>query len=201
MKKIVYILIAFSFFACKNEKKTVTPKPVQEEITATTAQTDSIAAEEEEKLPILTGIQTLKTISSAPYDSWFTPNYKAYEGMVDMKILEKTPSLKDINIKIFMGTWCEDSQLQVPQFFQVLETAELFLKDGSTKNYEIITVDEDKMTPEHLEDGYDITNVPTFIFYRDGKEINRIVESPVVSLEADLLQILTGKPYKHTYAE
>jgi hypothetical protein len=52
-----------------------------------------------------------------------------------------------------------------------------------------------------LEDGFDITNVPTFIFYRNGKEINRIVESPVISLEKDMLSILAGEVYKHTYAE
>ncbi len=199
MKKILYIVIVLAFFACKDEKKATQP---EKEKTIPTKEVETKEEEEEEeKLPILTGVQSLKTISSAPYDVWYSPNYSEYESMIDMKIMEKMPSFKDVNIKIFMGTWCEDSQLQVPHFFQVLATAHLFLKDGSGSKYEIITVDEDKTTPEHLEDGFNITNVPTFIFYKDGKELNRIVESPVTSLEKDMLQILLGEDYKHTYAE
>ena len=196
MKKILYILVAFSFFACKNEKKAETPKePIQKEITATTAQKDSITAEEEEKLPILTGVQKREAISAEPYDTWFAPTYSMYS--VNKEITGKIqPLIADVTVKVFMGTWCEDSQLQVPHFYKVLD----LLKVADTK-VELITVDEDKTTPEFLEDGYDITNVPTFIFYKDGKELNRIVESPVVSLEEDMLQILTGKEYKHTYAE
>jgi uncharacterized protein YcsI (UPF0317 family) len=60
-------------------------------------------------------------------------------------------------------------------------------------------VDKDKKTPTGSAKENDITNVPTFIFYRDGKEINRIVESPVAFLEDDILAILSGADYKHTY--
>jgi thiol-disulfide isomerase/thioredoxin len=193
MKKLLYIVVILSFFACKNEKKeTKTPTT---ETTAATKQTDSIASEEEEKLPILTGIQTRASISAAPYDSWFAPTYSTYPA--DKETLDKVkPLLADVKVKVFMGTWCEDSQREVPHFYKLLD----IMKVGD-KNLELITVDEEKVTPEHLEDGFNITNVPTFIFYRDGKEINRIVESPIVSLEEDMLSILSGEDYKHSYAE
>ncbi|MBC8753483.1 thioredoxin family protein [Kordia sp. YSTF-M3] len=193
MKKLLYIVVALSFFACKNEKKEI--KIPTTETTATTEQTDSIASEEEEKLPILTGIQTRASISAAPYDSWFSPTYATYPA--DKVTLDKVkPLLADVNVKIFMGTWCEDSQREVPHFYKLLDIMKV-----DDKSLELITVDEEKVTPEHLEDGFNITNVPTFIFYRDGKEINRIVESPIVSLEEDMLSILSGKEYKHSYAE
>ncbi len=199
MKKILYIIVVLSFFACKNDKKTTTPEPTPE-ITATTEQTDSIPSEEEEKLPILTGVQSRQAISEAPYDSWFAPNYATY--VVAIETVEKIiPLFKDVKVKIFMGTWCEDSQREVPRFYKILDAMNTYQKNASVSNYELITVNEDKVTPEHLEDGFDITNVPTFIFYRDGKEINRIVESPVISLEEDMLRILAGEDYKHTYAE
>jgi len=199
MKKILYIIIALSFFACKNEKKTATPEPTSE-TTATTEQTDSIPSEDEEELPILTGVQTRKAISEAPYDTWFAPNYSTY--VVDTETLEKIiPLFKGVSVKIFMGTWCSDSQREVPHFYKILDAMNVYEKNASVNNYELITVDEDKVTPEHLEDGFDITNVPTFIFYRDGKEINRIVEAPIVSLEKDMLSILSGEDYKHTYKE
>lgn len=195
MKKILYLFIAITFFACKDEKKTTAPEETAKETTATTATIDLEAEEEEEKLPILTGVQTREAISDAPYDSWFGPNYSTYP--VDKEVAEQVkPLLKDVKVKIFMGTWCEDSQREVPQFYRILDVIK-----ASDNEIEIITVDEDKMTPAHLEDGFDITNVPTFIFYKNGEEMNRIVESPVASLEKDMLSILSGEDYKHTYAE
>jgi len=57
----------------------------------------------------------------------------------------------------------------------------------------------DKTTPEQFEKGLHITNVPTFIFYKNGKEVNRIVESTVIYLEQDMLDIVSGNKYKHIY--
>jgi hypothetical protein len=64
----------------------------------------------------------------------------------------------------------------------------------------LITLDRNKTTPELFEKGLNITNVPTFIFYEKGIEINRIVETPIVSLEQDMLDILSRKDYKPNYS-
>ncbi|MCH2194511.1 thioredoxin family protein [Kordia sp.] len=189
MKKILYTMLVLAFFACKDEKKT--NETEKKEVTVS----KEVINEEEKELPILTGVQTRKAISSAPYDSWFGPTYSTYP--VDKETGAKVqPLLADVNIKVFMGTWCEDSQREVPHFYRILDVLKI-----NEQKVELITVDRDKMTPNHLEDGFDITNVPTFIFYKDGKEINRIVESPVTSLEKDMLSILSGEDYKHIYAE
>ena len=104
MKRILYILIAVVLFACKDEKKTTTPEPVQEETTVTTEEIVSETEEEAEKLPILTGIQKRETIATAPYDTWFGPTYSMYPA--DKETLDALkPLLKDVKIKIFMGTW------------------------------------------------------------------------------------------------
>ena len=57
----------------------------------------------------------------------------------------------------------------------------------------------EKATPEAFEEGFGIINVPTFIFYRGGQELGRIVEYPIESLEADMVKILSGQPYRHAY--
>jgi len=54
----------------------------------------------------------------------------------------------------------------------------------------VYCVDRDKKTEKGETDNLNITLVPTFIIYRDGMEIGRIIETPKVSLEADLLEIL-----------
>ncbi|WP_298418237.1 thioredoxin family protein [uncultured Kordia sp.] len=195
MKRLLYICITLAFFACKEEKKTATPESVQEETTATTEETTSEAEESAEKLPILTGVQSRKAIASAPYDSWFGTTYAVYAA--DKETLDAVkPLTNGVKVKIFMGTWCEDSQREVPHFYKIVDVLKL-----DDANIELITVDEEKETPKHLEDGFNITNVPTFIFMKDGKEMNRIVEFPVTSLEKDMLQILSGEAYKHSYAE
>ena len=57
----------------------------------------------------------------------------------------------------------------------------------------------DKTTPQDYEAGLDITNIPTFIFFKDGVELGRIVEFAVEDLESDMIKVLSGQPYKHAY--
>lgn len=194
MKKIILLCGLFAFLACKNAEKKENTIP-ETETTAKTTETET--EEEKEELPILVGVKERKDLTSEPYlTAWFGDTYQGY--IVNKETIKQVaPLLKDVQIKLFMGTWCEDSQREVPQFFKILDEA-LF---NEVKGLTLITVTRDKDTPDGLEEGLDITNVPTIIFYKDGKELNRIVESPVVSLEDDMLSILSGKTYKHTYAE
>ena len=87
---------------------------------ASLEETTSETEEEAEKLPILTGVQKRENISTAPYDTWFGPTYSVYAADKETLDILK-PLLKDVKIKIFMGTWCEDSQREVPQFFKILD--------------------------------------------------------------------------------
>ncbi len=129
------------------------------------------------------------------FKDWFNSGYEDYK--VNSETVEKLePLLKDVEITIFMGTWCEDSQRETPHFYKILDAAD-FDESKST----LITVSEEKTTPQGFEKGKNITNVPTFIFYKNGAELGRIVEYPIESLEKDMLAILSGKEYKHAYAE
>ena len=62
-------------------------------------------------------------------------------------------------------------------------------------------VSGEKHTPDNYEKGLNITNVPTLIFYKNGKEINRFVEFPNISLAKDLETIIHGESYKNPYYE
>jgi thiol-disulfide isomerase/thioredoxin len=95
-----------------------------------------------------------------------------------------------------MGTWCEDSQREVPGMMKILNQAGF-----NTAEMEIIAIDEDKRTKEGLENAYNLAYVPVLIFFEGEKEINRIVEFPINSLEQDMLDILSGKEYKNAYAQ
>jgi len=134
----------------------------------------------------------IEDLKKEPHAEWFTTEYENYAPF-DKTITQLDKVQEDVAIVVFMGTWCSDSQMYVPAFFRILDEME-FLGE-----VQLIGVDKDKKTPTGSATENDITNVPTFIFYRDGKEINRIVESPVAFLEDDILAILSGADYKHTY--
>jgi len=72
-----------------------------------------------------------------------------------------------------------------------------------SSSVEIVTVSNAdslyKQSPGHEERGRDIFRVPDFIVFQKGREIGRIVESPVTSLEKDLLSIVSGEPYTPHY--
>ena len=142
----------------------------------------------------LLGPIELHQLKQQPHSEWFTAEYDNYNPFTKTTDQLK-PLVQDVEITLFMGTWCADSQLQVPVFFRVLDAVDF---EGDVS---IIAVDKDKKAPSGSATLNGITHVPTFIFYKDGKEINRIVESPVHFLEEDMLAILSGAAYKHTYQE
>lgn len=189
MKKIAIILTAVLLVACGNQNKKEQP---EQETTPEIA--EQTTTEEEQEVPILLGIQKREALQKAPYNEWFDENYAYTPDEETLKALSK--ELNDKTITVFMGTWCGDSKMQVPAFFKILDAINF-----DENNVEIITMSRDKDTPEKLEEGYNIEFVPTIIVKKDGKELGRIVESPVDTLEADLLTIASGKAYKHIYAE
>ena len=141
----------------------------------------------------LIGVVTKASFNQQPYANWFNTNFDRHT--VDINTISKLKkALKSVKIKAFMGTWCGDSRRETPIFYKILEATNFKLK-----NLEMITVNRGKSTPDNLQEGYNIIRVPTFIFYKKGKEIGRYVEYARESMEKDMLKILTGKPYKHSY--
>ena len=128
-------------------------------------------------------------------EAWFNKEYDFYR--INEERIEKIkPLLKDKRVVLIMGTWCEDSQREVPGMMKILKQAGF-----NTAEMEIIAIDEDKRTKEGLEKAYNLAYVPALIFFEGEKEINRIVEFPINSLEQDILDILSGKEYKNAYAQ
>jgi len=126
-------------------------------------------------------------------NSWFVENYNAYPLNKSL-VLQIDSLFNDIEVMIYMGTWCEDSQWEVPGFFKIIDALE-----ANDQVQPIVGVNEDKVSHDGSAEHSGVTNVPTFIFSKDGEEINRIVEFPIISLEQDILDILQDKGYKHAY--
>jgi len=144
---------------------------------------------------ILLGEINLQALQKEPYKEWFKNNHDSYQP--NTALLEQLKQqLKKHRIQLFLGTWCSDSHREVPNFIKILQAA-----DFPINNLEMVAMDRDKENPAEEKKGWNINYVPTFIFVKDGKEVNRIVEMPLESLEKDMLKILTGQPYTPNYAE
>jgi len=100
-----------------------------------------------------------------------------------MTMLKK--DLSKYKIICFLGTWCEDSQEQLPVLYKVLHEA-----DYPLQSVQLYAVDRDKKTMHGENDTYKIELVPTIILLKDDEEIGRIVESPKGSIEKDLAAII-----------
>mgnify|MGYP000135567510 CR=1 FL=1 len=127
--------------------------------------------------------------------AWFDKEYDLYKVNAE-RLAQIKPLLKDKRVVLLMGTWCEDSQREVPGMMKILNAA-----GYNTAEMEIIAVDEDKKTVEGLEKKFALTYIPALIFFDGEKEVNRIVEFPINTLEQDMLDILSGKDYKNVYVQ
>ncbi len=202
MKKIAFFILAITIVACNNktEKKTVTQenkKEKSETIPTLTIKPEInlLVKDTLEDNMMLLGKVNRKGLEKKEFKEWFKENY--YAHTLDTIATEAlTSKLKDVTIKVFMGTWCSDSHREVPALYKILEEAEY----DQTK-IEVIAVSHEKETPNHLEKGMDVQYVPTIIFYKGEKEIGRYVELAQETLEKDMLAILSNVGYKHSYEE
>ncbi len=142
--------------------------------------------------PMLIGYCTREVFNDSVFASWFNPEYESYKP--DSSTIESLKkNIDGIDIILVMGSWCSDSQLHVSDFYKILD--EINYPSGKVT---LVAVNEDKKTEGNEIDSLYIEFVPAFIFYKDGSELGRMVESPEKSLEEDMLGILTkGKKMSH----
>lgn len=136
--------------------------------------------------PMMVGIAQRSDLTAGHYGEWFEEEYSEYGGDEELIIASKD-FLKEIDIETFLGTWCEDSRREVPRLYKILDG--MGFPSGEM---DLITLDRDKKSGHGLEDGKNIHHVPTIIIYKKGKELGRIIESPIESLEEDIFNILIG---------
>ncbi len=144
--------------------------------------------EKQSKSSFLLGKINKDALNQAPYADWFKKGYDQYTPDTDIINTLKT-SLSSYTITAFMGTWCGDSKRETPKLYKILDAAQ-FPLDRLTLIAVARSAEAYKQSPGGEHEGKNIHRVPTIIIYKNGKEINRIVESPVVSLEQDILHII-----------
>jgi thiol-disulfide isomerase/thioredoxin len=133
---------------------------------------------------ILIGEITREAFKDTSFSWWFNSEYEFY--IPNKQVLDSIKQkIENIHITMVIGTWCSDSRREVPRFLKVLDS--LYFPSNKIN---LIAVDRDKKDLSGEVDSLSIELIPTFIFYRAGKELGRIAEVPVETLEKDFNKIV-----------
>jgi len=119
---------------------------------------------------MLVGVINRTLLATDTAFGWFNENSKYGQPdpiAVSIFQLEK----RKFTMVVFGGTWCEDTQNLLPKFYQLVNASGY---PGS--QISLIAVDRKKQTINDLNKRFNITNVPTFIVLKEGKEVGRVVE-------------------------
>ena len=121
------------------------------------------------------------------------PQYSQFKTAYDTAQVNRTMvemirgTRQDVDWIVFFGTWCEDSRRQVPLFLKIADSAGI-----PAKRITLYALNRSMNGRDGLSRPYGIRAVPTFICRRSGGEIGRITEKPEISMEADMLVILSS---------
>ena len=147
---------------------------------------------------VIIGETSKEELNNTEYADWYQKGYSDYDLNKDeLKKLKKLFRKNDYQIEVYFGSWCIDSKREVPKLVKLLD-----LSGFNFENLSLVGVGRDKVVPGASEEELkklNITNVPTIIIKENDKELNRFVEFPQETLEADLIKILSKQDYKHSY--
>ena len=192
-----FILILFSaMFLLKSCNQNSAKADIQSEETTTETVNDVFTDKWGDSY--LLGKVSDSILFEEPYNKWFSDR-EDYE--VNTEAIEQLKgTLNNYDLEVFFGSWCSDSQTHLPSLFAILDAV-----DYDLQQLEMVAVGDEgkwyKESPGGEHKGKDINYIPTIIVKENGKEVNRIVESPIETVEQDLLAIISGEEYEHQYAD
>lgn len=148
------------------------------------AQDFKITSDEKNGEPLILGYCPASAMNDSVFLNTWTTEYNNYQP--DYETLDSLEGkLEDVNIKMVFRSTCSDSREQLPRLFKILNEL-----NYNVNSITLIGVDREKKGLSNEAEGLNIEFVPTIIFYKDGIEIGRIVETPAESLEKDICGII-----------
>lgn len=106
--------------------------------------------------------------------SFYTPSSNPLKTSIVQALQKQKDSLHFI---VFLGTWCGDSKQIIPVFFNYLQEADF----NTSTQISLFCVQhgmtmEDAYLPAGIPQTFNVKKVPSIIFFKNGKEITRIIE-------------------------
>jgi len=148
--------------------------------TLTFAQTTASKASNSKK--VLKGKIEMKTLMNDSEFAWFYTGVNSYQPNDNMLNYIKDNRGK-FNVVAVVGTWDEQSRKLLPALYKIMIL-------GGSPDEQVTTYGVDEKLDGAMPQDYKAKKLPTFIFFRDGKEIGRISGDVGESLESDIAKIL-----------
>lgn len=139
-------------------------------VVSAAAQTQYEVIKDADGSKILKGIIGKDLLAGDSTFTWYAPNLSGYTPNPEAISGLRTKG-NNLHIIAFMGTWCDDSRNIIPKFYRLLEAGNFPLSRVT-----LFGVDRQKKTLSDMADALGVTNVPTIIVMKDGKEAGRVVE-------------------------
>lgn len=144
-----------------------------------------IAKDDETGAVIYKGRLSFEDLNKESTFEWMKGSavYKPAKNDIDY-LKEYLPTYELI---VFLGTWCEDSHRLIPELYKVLQAAGY--PPEKVKMYGVNRAKEAKNIEHKL---YNIERVPTIILLKNNTEVGRIIEQVKLSIENDLVQLISS---------
>jgi thiol-disulfide isomerase/thioredoxin len=134
------------------------------------AQAPEVSRDAENGSKVLKGFVTVETLATDTAFAWYGDGQKSFKPNAEAVAALKA-NKESVYILAFGGTWCDDTKQVLPKMMATFQAAGL-----APDHVTLLGVDRKKETIQNLSGIFHITNVPTFIVLKDGKEVGRIVE-------------------------
>ncbi len=148
--------------------------------TLTWAQTTASRASNGKK--VLKGKIEMKTLMNDSAFAWFYTGVNGYQPNDNMQNYIKDNRGK-FNIVAVVGTWEDQSRKLLPALYKIMIL-------GGSPDEQVLTYGADEKLNVNAPQDYKVKKLPTFILFRDGKEIGRVSGDVTESLEGDMAKIL-----------
>ena len=174
MKKILPVILVFLFIvSCGTSRKM-----------------NKVISDNRTKSKMLYGECSRAAFDLPDFNPWFEIEYEKYYGNTEQMNKLKKYKNNISEIVIIMATWCPDCRTELPRFLKIMDYIEFPM--SKIKFY---AVDKHFNSGVKALENIKFSMVPTIIFYENNKEIGRIIESPEMTLEEDIL-LIWGKNYE-----
>lgn len=187
MRKFIFVISLIAAFAALYACKTKLPA-APAVVEAPVLKTYTVSYDQHQQ-KVLKGLLSRADIEADTAFAWFKKNmqYGSADPSAIKTFREKSDSFE---VVIFAGTWCEDSQNLLPQFYRLVD------KSGfPDSSITLVGVDRNKETLYNLHKVFNIKNVPTFIIMKNGKELGRMIEyGKYGTPDKELSEIVNGAP-------
>lgn len=108
--------------------------------------------------------------------------------ITELEVLDLANQLNNRKMVVVFGTWCHDSQREVPRLLNLIDKVR---KEHPEVKFELemIAAAPYQVRDKTLIEKYELTAVPTIMLFDNDQEIGRVVETTKISLAADIVNM------------